>query len=63
LLKLTKKNEPKICSNLPNFVWYRKKHIVQLPYLKEFNEKNTSTKARPIQINQELLLNELSPTV
>ena len=30
-----------------------KKHIVDLPYVKDFNEKNIPTKARPIQINAE----------
>ena len=30
-----------------------KKHIVDLPYVKDFNEKNIPTKARPIQMNVE----------
>jgi hypothetical protein len=38
-----------------NFQSYRKNHVVQLPYESNFNEKTISTKARPIQMNQELL--------
>ena len=30
-------------------------HIVQLPYVKNFEEKNIPTKAQPIQMNKELL--------
>lgn len=44
-----------VCSELPNAFWERKKHIVEIPYEKDFNEKNIPTKARPIQMNQELL--------
>ena len=32
-----------------------KKHIVDLPYVKDFNEKNIPTKARPIQMNAEIV--------
>ena len=44
-----------VCSELPNAFWERKKHIVEIPYKKDFNEKQIPTKARPIQMNQELL--------
>jgi len=44
-----------ICSNLPHAFWNRKKHIVDLPYEKYFREKQIPTKARPIQMNEELL--------
>ena len=44
-----------VCSELPNALWERKKHIVEIPYEKDFNEKQIPTKARPIQMNQELL--------
>ena len=44
-----------ICSNLPHAFWNRKKHIVDLPYEKDFREKQIPTKARPIQMNEELL--------
>ena len=47
------KNE--ICADLPNAFWNRKQHIVNLPYKSDFNERTTPTKARPIQMNQELL--------
>ena len=39
--------------DLPKAFWHRKKHIVQLPYAKDFNEKNIPIKARPIQMNGE----------
>ena len=42
-----------VCSDVPNAFWHRKKHIVDLPYIKDFNEKNIPTKARPIQMNAE----------
>jgi hypothetical protein len=47
------KNE--ICVDLPNAFWHRKQHIVNLPYEPDFNERTIPTKARPIQMNQELL--------
>ena len=47
--------ESTICSNLPHAFWNRKKHIVDLPYEKDFKEKQIPTKARPIQMNEELL--------
>ena len=42
-----------VCSDVPNAFWHRKKHIVDLPYVKDFNEKNIPIKARPIQMNAE----------
>ena len=45
----------KICFNLPIAFWHRHQHIVQLPYEKDFNERQIPTKARPIQMNNELL--------
>jgi len=42
-----------VCFDIPNAFWRRKRHIVNLPYVKEFNEKNIPTKARPIQMNAE----------
>ena len=47
--------EIEICSNLPTAFWYRHRHIVKLPYEKDFNERQVPTKARPIQMNNELL--------
>ena len=40
-----------VCSDIPNAFWHRKKHIVNLPYVKDFNEKNIPTNVRPIQMN------------
>jgi hypothetical protein len=40
-----------VCSDLPNAFWHRKKHIVSLPYVKDFSEKRIPPKARPIQMN------------
>ena len=45
----------KIYADLPNAFWERKQHIITLPYEKDFNEKQIPTKARPTQINAELL--------
>jgi len=45
----------KICSDLPNAFWERKKHIISLPYEKDFDERNIPTKAGPTQVNSELL--------
>ncbi|KAL6335940.1 hypothetical protein AAG906_003565 [Vitis piasezkii] len=44
-----------VCSNLPNAFWHKKQHEVELPYEPNFSEKNIPTKARPIQMNKELL--------
>jgi hypothetical protein len=44
-----------VCSDLPNAFWHRKKHIVSLPYVKDFSEKRIPTKAQPILMNVELL--------
>ena len=44
-----------VYSNIPNAFWHRKKHEVELPYEPYFSEKNIPTKARPIQMNKELL--------
>ena len=51
----TQQIEIEICSNLPTAFWHRYRHIVQLPYEKNFNERQIPTKARPIQMNNELL--------
>ena len=42
-----------VCFDVPNAFWHRKKHIVDLPYDKDFDEKNIPTKARPIQMKVE----------
>ncbi|KAG2697417.1 hypothetical protein I3760_07G104800 [Carya illinoinensis] len=44
-----------VCSELPNAFWHRKKHVVSLPYVKDFSENLIPTKARPIQMNRETL--------
>lgn len=49
------KIESEICANIPNAIWHRKNYVVQLPYESNFDEKTILTKARPIQMNQELL--------
>ena len=33
-----------VYSNVPNVFWHRKKHIVDLPYVKDFDEKNIPIK-------------------
>ena len=52
---IQKQIEENLCSSIPNAFWNRKQHMVSLPYEKDFNEKQIPTKARPIQINPELL--------
>jgi hypothetical protein len=49
------KLESEICSSFPNAFWNRKRHIVSLPYNKEFSERGIPTKARPIQMSSSLL--------
>jgi hypothetical protein len=44
-----------VCSELPNAFWHRKRHIVALPYIKDFSEKKIPAKARPIQMNAKTL--------
>ncbi|GAV88931.1 LOW QUALITY PROTEIN: hypothetical protein CFOL_v3_32352 [Cephalotus follicularis] len=44
-----------LCSDLPDAFWHRKRHMVSLPYEKDFTEQNISTKARPIQMTYELM--------
>jgi len=46
------KNE--VCSDIPTAFWHRKKHTVSLPYIKDFDEGRITTKARPIQMSQEV---------
>jgi len=55
ILDLERVIKQKICADLPNAFWERKQHIITLPYEKGFNEKQIPTKARPTQINAELL--------
>lgn len=45
--------ESTICSDILTF-WNRKKHEVMLPYENNFDERQISTKARPIQMNKEM---------
>lgn len=52
--QLKEKFEKQICSSIPNAFWKRKKHIVNLPHEHGFVESNIPTKAKPIQMNQEL---------
>jgi hypothetical protein len=44
-----------VCSDLPITFWHRKKHMVSLPYIKDFDERKITTKARPIQMSQEVM--------
>ena len=44
-----------VCSDIPKDFCKGKKHIVNLPYVKDFNEKNIPTKACLIQINAETI--------
>ena len=53
--KFEEKLKQEVCSDLPTAFWHRKRHEVALPYDKDFQEKNIPTKARPIQMSQELM--------
>jgi hypothetical protein len=44
-----------ICNDLPNAFWDRKKHVVSLPYIDDFNESQIPTRARPAQMNNDYL--------
>ncbi|GAV89813.1 hypothetical protein CFOL_v3_33225 [Cephalotus follicularis] len=44
-----------LCSELPDAFWHRKRHMISLPYEKKFTKQNIPTKARPIQMNHELM--------
>ncbi|TYJ97583.1 Enzymatic polyprotein [Cucumis melo var. makuwa] len=50
-----KQLEKEVCSTLPNAFWDRKKHMVTLPYEDGFKEAQIPTKARPIQMNKDLV--------
>ncbi|KAL3524765.1 hypothetical protein ACH5RR_013137 [Cinchona calisaya] len=52
---ITQKITNQICSDLPNAFWHRKQHIVELPYEKEFKEKDNPTKVRSSQMNSEMV--------
>ena len=41
-----------VCSDLPHAFWHKKRHIVRVPYAKEFKEHLIPTKARPISHEQ-----------
>ncbi|GAV68151.1 hypothetical protein CFOL_v3_11654, partial [Cephalotus follicularis] len=45
----------KLCSDLPDAFWHRKRHMMSLPYEKDFTEQNIPTKAIPIQMIYELM--------
>jgi hypothetical protein len=47
--------QDEVCNDLPNAFWDRKKHVISLPYLDDFNESQIPTKARPAQMNHEYL--------
>ncbi|GAV80964.1 hypothetical protein CFOL_v3_24423, partial [Cephalotus follicularis] len=44
-----------LCSYLPDAFWHRKRHMISLPYEKNFTEQNILTKAKPIQMTYELM--------
>ncbi|GAV92318.1 hypothetical protein CFOL_v3_35698 [Cephalotus follicularis] len=44
-----------LCSDLPDAFWHRKRHMVSLPYEKDFTEQNIHIKVRPIQMTYELI--------
>ncbi|GAV83631.1 Peptidase_A3 domain-containing protein, partial [Cephalotus follicularis] len=44
-----------LCSYLPDAFWHMKRHVVYLPYEKDFFERNIPAKAKPIQMTHELM--------
>ena len=55
VLDLEPISKHKICAYLSNSFWERKQHIITLSYEKDFSEKLIPTKARPTQMNADLL--------
>ena len=53
--KFEEKLKQEVYSDFPIVFWHRKRHEVALPYVKDFQEKDILTKAKPIQISQELM--------
>jgi len=49
------RTKSEVCFDLPTAFWYRKKHTVSLPYVKDFDEGKITTKTRPIQMSQETM--------
>jgi hypothetical protein len=49
------RTKSEVCFDLPTAFWYRKKHTVSLPYVKDFDEGKITTKAKPIQMSQETM--------
>lgn len=47
--------EREACSEIFNSFWEREKHTISSPFINDFNGKKIPTKARSIQMNQELL--------
>ena len=43
----------KICASIPNAFWNRK-HVINLPYNKDFNEKHIPTKSKAIHMTEDL---------
>lgn len=55
-IKIHRENiEKDLCSSILNAFWDRKEHKISLPYVKGFDESKIPIKARPIQMNHELL--------
>ena len=53
--KFEERLKQEVYSDLSTTFWHRKRHEVALPYVKDFNEKDIPTKARPIQMNHDLM--------
>ena len=53
--KIKRQIETDLCSSVPNAFWKRMQHKVSLPYVDGFDEIQIPTKARPIQMNAQLL--------
>ena len=55
VLKIEKEFLEEVCAEVPTAFQERNSFEVSLPYVEEFEEKNIPTKAKPVQMNKEIL--------
>ena len=55
ILKIEKEFLREVCAEVPTAFWGRNSFEVGLPYVEGFEERNIPTKAKPVQMNKEIL--------
>ena len=55
ILKIEKEFLKEVCAEVPTAFWERNSFEVGLPYEEGFEERNIPTKAKPVQMNKEIL--------